>query len=82
MDILRFEGVNVVYAENQPEYLQLPAYKREDGEVTCCFSLSLKEKIKVLLTGRIWISILTFNKPLQPILVSVNKPIDIKGSNE
>lgn len=76
MDIVRFHEQTVVYAENQPEYRPLPAYQHGDreGRITCCWSLSWKERIKVLLSGRIWHTILTFHGPLQPQLLAAEKP--------
>ena len=83
MKILKFKGYNVIYAENQPEYLQLPVFKRKDGEITSCWQPSIKERFKILFTGKIWLNILTFNKSLQPLLMSVDKPSDIdKELNE
>ena len=74
MKTIKFEGCNVVFAKNQPEYLQLPALRNEDGEVITCWKLSFKERIKILFTGKIWLGILTFNKLLQPLKMSCDKP--------
>ena len=76
MDIVKFPECNVTYVKNQPGYLPLPAFKAEaeDGEVVSCWSLSFFERLEVLLTGRIWLSVLTFHKPLQPLWMTVNKP--------
>src|SRR5579862_4119355 len=62
MEIVKFPEHNVVYAENQPGYQPLPAFKVGDdqGSIICCWSLSWRERIKVLFTGRIWHRILTF----------------------
>ena len=79
MDPIKFKGSNVVFAEDQPEYFDLPAHKAEDGVVTICWGLSLRERIKVLFTGKIWQKMLTFNKPLQPQLMSCNSPIHNPG---
>lgn len=72
---IKFKEANVVYAKNQPEYLQLPVYKAEDGEVISCWKMSFKERLIFIITGKIWISVLTFNKPLQPIRPSINNAI-------
>lgn len=69
-----FNGVNVVYAENQPEYLPLPSHKDKDGMVVSCWQLSLWDSIVVAFTGRLWLSCLTFNQPLQPLLPQVTEP--------
>ena len=70
MEPIKFKGYNVVYAKDQPQYLPLPVSKTDDGEVTSCWKMSLFERLKVLFTGRIWVSMLTFNEPLQPQKIS------------
>jgi len=77
MKLIDFEGRNVIFAENQPEYLQLPAYKIPqdvEGRIVCCWKLSFKERIKLFLFGELWHSILTFNQPLQPQLIETDRP--------
>ena len=74
MKPIKFKEMNCTYAENQPEYLPLPAYKDFNGEVISCWSLSLYEKMRILLTGKLWITVLTFNKSLQPICTSIDCP--------
>ena len=75
MNIIKFDECNVTYAENQPEYLPLPALKMDDGEIITCWNPSFGERLKILFTGKIWLNVLTFNKPLQPLLMSANKPL-------
>jgi len=70
---IKFKEVNVTFAENQSEYLPLPAFKDSVGEVTTCWQLSFKERIKILFTGKLWLSVMTFNKPLSPLFLTVNK---------
>ena len=72
----KFIESNVVFAENQDEYLSLPALIQNDeyGTVVTCWGLSFKERLNILFKGTIWLSLLTFNKPLQPILLDINKP--------
>lgn len=70
-----FKEQNCVYAKDQKEYLPLPAHKvgDEKGEVIFCMQLSFKERFKLLITGKLWCSLLTFNKPLTPSFFTVNK---------
>lgn len=87
MNIIKFPECNVTYAENQPEYLPLPALKMKDGEIVTCWRLSLRERLKVLFSGKIWLNVLTFDRPLQPLLMSVDKTFSVdtsegKGENE
>lgn len=74
MTPIEFTEQNVVFAKDQPEYLPLPAYRDEDGTVISCWKLSWKERLKILLTGKLWLSILTFNAQLQPQLPSADNP--------
>lgn len=67
MKPITFAQANTTYAKDQPPYLPLPAYKTEDGIVISCWQLSLLERLKLLIAGRIYVKMLTFNKPLQPI---------------
>lgn len=72
MELVKFKECNVVYGEGQKEYLPLPALRFDDGTVVMCWKLSWKELFKVMFRRKIWVSLLTFNHPLQPISVSVD----------
>jgi hypothetical protein len=78
MKPVKFKGSNIVFAEGQKEYLPLPAFKEDDqyGRVVSCWKLSMKERIKMLFMGRVYLSVLTFNNPLQPQLPSVDNPVE------
>lgn len=77
MQPLNFDGANIVFGANQPEYQPLPAEfvgRPEIGQINTCWELSPDELKQIQETGKIWVSILTFGQPLQPVLVSVDKP--------
>lgn len=77
MEPIKFDGANVVFGADQPEYKPLPAErvgKPETGQIITCWSLSPDELKKVQETGQIYVSLLTFGQPLQPVLVAVDKP--------
>ena len=77
MNPVSFSEHSSVYAEHQPEYNSLPAYKFPgslEGRIACCWQLNWYERLYVLATGRIWHQILTFHSPLQPQLLTVEKP--------
>src|SRR3990167_5693640 len=82
MKPIEFPGYNTVVAANQPPYQPLYACNYQDatGRIACCWNLSLWERFKVLMTGKIWHQILTFQKPLQPQLLSASKPLFIAES--
>jgi len=73
MKPIEFKEQNVVYGKDQPEYMPLPALKFDDGMVVTCWKLSWKELVKLIFTRKVWHSMLTFNQPLQPTLLTVNK---------
>ena len=78
-----FEGYrHVTYAENQPEYSPLPGVMLDgaEGILVTCWKLSFWERIKVLLFGKIFLSIITFGRKLQPIFLSTKVvKIDLDG---
>lgn len=78
MKPVEFPQQNTVYAKDQPEYLPLPAYRSEDGqEVTACWGMSWHERIRTLVTGRVYVTLLTFGGPLTPSIVSVTPPAEL-----
>lgn len=77
MHPVEFPEQNCCYAKDQDEYRPLPAHRTADGQVISCWHLTLGERLKLLLRGRLWFSQLTFGAPLQPQLPQVNKPVDL-----
>lgn len=73
MEPIKFEGANVVYGEKQPEYMPLPAHRNDNGDVMTCWKLTDEEIQQVVENGCIWVGQLTFNQPLQPMLVSATR---------
>ncbi len=75
MKPIKFKYCNVVYAENQSEYQDLPALKLEtdNGEVISCWKLSFKERLIILFTGKMWLSLFSFNKSLTPSFLTVKR---------
>lgn len=70
----KFDGHNVVIAENQSEYAPLPAHVGDDGVVTTCWGLTLSERLKILFRGEIWHQVMTFRQPLQPQYLMTENP--------
>jgi hypothetical protein len=64
----------VCYAKDQPQYLPLPAVKLEDGSILTRWVLSEDEKRQILEQGYIYLEVLTFNRPLQPLRLSAEVP--------
>lgn len=69
MKPVEFKGQNVVFGKDQPEYKPLPALRLQDncGQVITCWELSLEELEEVKKTGKVYVSMWTFNQPLMPI---------------
>lgn len=73
MKPVEFPGVNVVYA------IPLPAMKVPDdplGLIITKWELSPDELKRIQETGTIHLSVLTFNQPLQPVLLTVDLPTE------
>ena len=77
MKLIGFPEQTVVIAKDQPEYLPLPAHRFEgdaQGRIAFCWQLSWRERLSVLLRGVLWHQVLTFNQPLQPQFLAIEKP--------
>lgn len=72
MKPVNIKGQNVIYAKDQPEYFPLPGRRNDDGVLTTCWKLSCLERMKALITGRIFLCVMTFNKPLQPVKLTLS----------
>ena len=73
MKPIEFKEQNIVFAKDQPEYNPLPAFRDEKGEVITCWNLTFRERLRVLFSGKIWLSLLSFNKPLTPSFMTTKK---------
>ena len=75
MKPITFKEHNIILAENDKTYLPLPAFKAETGEVITCWKVeNMMEWVMFIITGKLYVRILTFNKPLQPQDVEVRTP--------
>lgn len=81
MKPIKFDGANVVFGAEQPEYEPMPARLTDDGVVISCWELTPEELEQVKKTGQIWLSMLTFFQPLQPVSMAVEKPFEDEKSN-
>lgn len=75
MKPIRFEETNADFAKNQPEYKTLPGHIDSKGVVTICYHLSAWDRIKLLFMGKLWLRIMTFNRPLMPHILQAEKPV-------
>lgn len=74
MKPIHFREVNVTFAKEQPQYNPLPAWRGIDGTVISCWRMTWRERFRVLFTGHVWVRMLTFNRPLQPLNLGVERP--------
>lgn len=64
-------GTPVVFAEDQPQYQPLPARRTKDGRVITEWELTEAERLRIAHGENVRLTILTFNDPLQPVLVEI-----------
>lgn len=73
MKPIEFPQQNCVFAKNQKEYLPLPAWQGE-RETISCYKLTIRERLKLLFTGRLWLRQFNFGGSLQPQAPGVDCP--------
>lgn len=75
MKPIEFPEQNVVFAKDQPEYMPLPAFRDSapTGDVISCWHLSLTERLRLLITGQLWVSLRMFWQPLTPSYFTTKK---------
>lgn len=65
----------VVYAQNQPDYIPLPMWRGPEGLRVSCWRLTWRERLQILLGGRLWLLVMTFDRPLQPVRLVTKCPL-------
>ncbi len=81
MKPIKFKGYNTIIAKDQPEYMPLPAFKNPDdlkGQVISCWKGNFLDRIIFLFTGKVWLSLLSFNKSFMTSGGSIRKIIEFK----
>lgn len=61
---------NTAYAKDQEEYQTLLAHRFPDGMMCCALELDPEDIEEIQRTGKIYVSMLTFNRPLTPFFVT------------
>lgn len=73
--VLGMKVEEVIFAKDQPEYLRLPAALVDGGHrIITRWNLSLTERLRILFFGNLWLSVLTYGRPLQPVLLETENP--------
>lgn len=68
-----FIANEIVYAKDQPEYNPLPVLRNEGGVVLSRWKLTDSEREAIMGGADIFLSIWTFNQPLQPVRLEVGE---------
>ena len=63
-----------VYAKDQSEYNPLPVWRDEDGTVLSRWHCDWRERLRILTTGDVYLWQMTFNQPLQPVVMQADRP--------
>ena len=64
----------IIFAKDQPQYRPLPVLKDINGTLVSRWRLGWIERLRVLFRGDLYLTIMTFNKPLQPVLLGTIPP--------
>lgn len=57
MKPIEFPEQNIVLGKDQPQYQPLPAYRGDDQVITC-WQLSLRDRIKLLFIGKLYLRLI------------------------
>jgi len=69
---------HIVYGASQPQYLPLPSFRDpgSHGTVITRWHLSWRDRLGLLLGRDLYLTLLTFGEPLQPLKPEVGLPLD------
>lgn len=75
MKPITFSEQSTVAGKGQEEYQPLPALKKNtpNGELIACWKGTWRERLRFLVTGRMWVSLLTFNQKVTPSFLTTIK---------
>lgn len=73
MKPIDFEGADMVFGKNQPEYMPLPAKQVNNNTIMTCWELTDEDILLINSSKKIWLGIMTFGKPLQPVLLTASR---------
>ena len=73
MKPIEFEGADIVFGKNQLEYMPLPAKQVDDKTIMTCWELTDEDILLINSSKKIWLGIMTFGKPLQPVLLTASR---------
>jgi hypothetical protein len=70
-----YEAQEIVYAKDQPEYQPLPALPVNDvaGTIITRWKLTWRERLAILFGRDVFLNVMTFGTPLQPVSLFIGK---------
>lgn len=74
-----FTHREIVLAKNQPQYKELPAAVDETGRITTRWALTWRERFDLLFGANVFLEVLTYRQPLQPVKLTVGFAEDGPG---
>lgn len=77
MTPVEFPQQTVILAKDQQQYQPLPAHVTVTGVITSCWEMSQAEVDELVRTRKLWISVLAFGAPPQPIRPSADIPEEL-----
>ena len=71
-----FKEANSIFDSRDPNMLSLPVeiVPGSSGQLNTCWELSKEEIETIKETGLVWLSILSFGRPIPPVLLSSERP--------
>lgn len=73
------EADEIIYAKDQPEYSPLPTLLSEDGCIVITrWTFTPEERAQIAAGADMWLSVMTFGSPLQPLRPSLKCPVEPK----
>lgn len=70
-------GEELKIAKDQPEYRVLPAIRIDRNTVLTRWHLSIIQRLILLFTGNIYLEIMNFRQPIQPLYMEVHLSKDL-----
>lgn len=72
---VKWKHTNIEIGLKQNQYITLPALKINgaEGHLITKWKLTIPQRLKVLITGTIWMNSMTYNKPFTPMKLSTNR---------
>ena len=74
MKPIKFKEHNITFFRHHPSQFPVPAHKTAKGLVISCWRVTRLERLRMLFTGRLYLCVQTFNRPLQQQLPMAESP--------